>query len=106
MHNCHPNTAQVLSALDRGERRLFHDRVRHLDRRILPGVSKLSWAAPKPALDFFFHEAAKCDMFSDLCAGGLLRTKGYVYVVHMEVQNAQRPGIWGMRAIRACLRSS
>ena len=80
MHNCHPNTAQVLSALDRGERRLFHDRVRHLDRRILPGVSKLSWAAPKPALDFFFHEAAKCDMHSDHCPGRLLHERGYMHV--------------------------
>ncbi|KAK9823872.1 hypothetical protein WJX72_006072 [[Myrmecia] bisecta] len=48
---------KILGALEREERRLFHDRLRYLDRRILPGVNKLVWTSPKHALDFFYKEA-------------------------------------------------
>ena len=48
---------QVLTALDKEERRLFHDRLRYLDKRITPGVSKLAWTSPKATLDFFYKEA-------------------------------------------------
>jgi dynein heavy chain len=41
----------VLTALDREERRLFHDRIRHLDRRIVPGVSKLTWRSDRALLE-------------------------------------------------------
>lgn len=49
--------AQVLTALDKEERRLFHDRLRYLDKRITPGVTKLAWTSPKATLDFFYKEA-------------------------------------------------
>lgn len=49
--------SQVLTALDKEERRLFHDRLRYLDKRITPGVSKLAWTSPKATLDFFYKEA-------------------------------------------------
>lgn len=49
--------AQVLTALDKEERHLFHDRLRYLDKRITPGVSKLAWTSPKATLDFFYKEA-------------------------------------------------
>jgi dynein heavy chain, axonemal len=51
---------KILTALDREERRLFADRMRALDRRIMPGVSKLNWVADKHALDFYYKEARKC----------------------------------------------
>jgi dynein heavy chain len=50
---------KILTSLDREERRLFADRIRHLDRRIMPGVSKLQWTADKHALDFYYKEARK-----------------------------------------------
>ena len=50
---------KILLALDKEERRLFHDRMRHLDRRILPGVTKLNWVADKHALEFYHREARK-----------------------------------------------
>lgn len=48
---------QVLTALDKEERRLFHDRLRYLDKRITPGVTKLAWTSPRATLDFFYKEA-------------------------------------------------
>lgn len=50
---------KVLMTLDKEERRLFHDRIRHLDRRIMPGVTKLTWVADKHALEFYYREARK-----------------------------------------------
>eukprot|EP00879_Flechtneria_rotunda_P019356 GHRR01020328.1.p1 GENE.GHRR01020328.1~~GHRR01020328.1.p1 ORF type:complete len:1679 (+),score=578.13 GHRR01020328.1:143-5179(+) len=50
---------KVLVALDAEERKLFFDRIRALDRRILPGVSKLNWVADKHALEFYYKEARK-----------------------------------------------
>jgi dynein heavy chain len=50
---------QVLTALDPEERKLFSDRIRALDRRIMPGVSKLNWLADKHALEFYHKEARK-----------------------------------------------
>ena len=52
-----PLCVQVLTALDKEERRLFHDRLRYLDKRITPGVNKLAWISPKATLDFFYKEA-------------------------------------------------
>jgi dynein heavy chain len=49
----------VLTALDPEERKLFSDRIRALDRRIMPGVSKLNWLADKHALEFYHKEARK-----------------------------------------------
>ncbi len=49
----------MLTELDKEERRLFHDRIRHLDRRIVPGVSKLTWVSDKHALEFYYREARK-----------------------------------------------
>ncbi|WIA33430.1 hypothetical protein OEZ86_006562 [Tetradesmus obliquus] len=50
---------KVLTALDPEERKLFSDRIRALDRRIMPGVSKLNWLADKHALEFYHKEARK-----------------------------------------------
>ena len=50
---------QVLNALDKEERRLFANRLRYLDRRIMPGVNKLMWTSPRHALDFFHKEACQ-----------------------------------------------
>ena len=50
---------KILTTLDREERMLFNDRIRHLDRRIMPGVSKLSWVADKHALEFYYKEARR-----------------------------------------------
>lgn len=49
----------MLTALDPEERKLFCDRIRALDRRIMPGVSKLNWLADKHALEFYYKEARK-----------------------------------------------
>ena len=51
---------QLLGGLEKEERRLFHDRIRHLDRSILPGTHTLTWASPKHALDFYFRDAGLC----------------------------------------------
>jgi dynein heavy chain len=45
--------------LDTEERKLFHDRIRALDRRIIPGVTKLNWLADKHSLDLYHKEARK-----------------------------------------------
>lgn len=54
-----PAGPQILTALDKEERKLFHDRIRYLDRRIMPGVTKLQWTADKHALEFYYREARK-----------------------------------------------
>lgn len=53
-------TLQLLGGLDKEERRLFHDRIRQLDRSVLPATHTLTWASPKHALDFYFREANLC----------------------------------------------
>ena len=50
---------KILGALDKEERRLFHDRIRSLDRKIMPGVSKLTWVTDKVALDFYYKESQR-----------------------------------------------
>ncbi|BDA42104.1 Dynein heavy chain 2, axonemal [Coccomyxa sp. Obi] len=50
---------QVIGGLHREERRLFHDRLRQLDRKVLAGVSKISWAASKSTLDAYCTEALR-----------------------------------------------
>lgn len=50
---------KVLSALDKEERRLFNDRIQHLDRRIVPGANKLQWTSLKHHLDYYTKEAVK-----------------------------------------------
>lgn len=52
-----PCAAQALGSLTREERRLFHDRMRQVDRRVMPGINKLTWMRPKPALDAYCREA-------------------------------------------------
>jgi dynein heavy chain len=61
---------QVLTALDNEERRLFADRIRALDRRIMPGVSKLNWVSDKLALEFYCKEARKHCHLADNCVTG------------------------------------
>jgi len=41
------------------ERRLFHDRLRYLDKRIWPGLERLMWISDKSGLDVFVREARK-----------------------------------------------
>ncbi|KAK3256380.1 hypothetical protein CYMTET_34484, partial [Cymbomonas tetramitiformis] len=50
---------KILNALDKEERKLFQDRIHYLDRRILPGVTKMNWMSSKHHLDFFVKEARK-----------------------------------------------
>ncbi|KAK9909936.1 hypothetical protein WJX75_009720 [Coccomyxa subellipsoidea] len=50
---------KVLSGLQRSERRLFHDRLRQLDRKILAGVSKIGWAMPKSTIEAYCTEALR-----------------------------------------------
>jgi dynein heavy chain len=57
-------------ALDKEERRLFADRIRALDRRIMPGVSKLNWVADKHALEFYCKEVRKHCHLADNCVTG------------------------------------
>lgn len=45
-----------MSGLDARERVLFHDRLRALDRRVTPGLSKLTWRSDRPTLEFYFRE--------------------------------------------------
>lgn len=61
---------QVLTALDGEERRLFADRIRALDRRIMPGVTKLNWVVDKHALEFYCKEARKHCHLADNCVTG------------------------------------
>lgn len=61
---------QVLTALDGEERRLFADRIRALDRRIMPGVSKLNWVSDKHDLEFYCKEARKhCNLAGNCVTG-------------------------------------
>ena len=48
---------QALGTLSRDERRLFRERIRQVDRRVMPGVSKLVWSRPKTALESYVREA-------------------------------------------------
>eukprot|EP00983_Pelagomonas_calceolata_P000970 34033-Pelagomonas_calceolata.AAC.1 len=59
---------KILTTLDREERMLFNDRIRHLDRRIMPGVSKLDWVADKHALEFYYKEARRCALAGRLAS--------------------------------------
>jgi hypothetical protein len=73
-HTCNlpPPTVQtqVLTALDADERRLFADRICALDRRIMPGASKLTWQSDPHSLDFFCREARKHCHLADGCVTG------------------------------------
>lgn len=60
----------MLTALDSEERRLFADRIRALDRRIMPGVSKFNWVSDKHALEFYCKEARKHCHLADNCVTG------------------------------------
>ncbi|KAL4458111.1 hypothetical protein ABPG75_012976 [Micractinium tetrahymenae] len=50
----------VLGSLSAEDRRLCRDRIRFLDRRVLPGVNKLTWASPKHQADFYHKDALRC----------------------------------------------
>ena len=51
--------SQLVEAVKLAPKDLFNDRMRYLGKRLAPGIHKLTWKAPKPALDFFFREAHK-----------------------------------------------
>lgn len=48
------------------ERQLFHDRLKYLDRRILPGIERLTWISDKSVLDTYVREARRycCEVWS------------------------------------------
>lgn len=46
---------------------MFSDRIRALDRRIMPGVSKLNWQSDKHTLEFYYKEARKHCRIADSC---------------------------------------
>lgn len=50
----------VLGSLSAEDRRLCRDRIRFLDRRVLPGVNKLGWASPRHQTDFYQRDALRC----------------------------------------------
>ena len=55
---------KIILALDANERKLFADRIKTLDKRMSPGLSKLSWNSSKYNLDYFSREARKhCQVF-------------------------------------------
>jgi dynein heavy chain len=98
----------ILSVAD--DRKLFTDRLRALDRRVISGVNKLSWNMDRTALDFYQKEARKycregshsvgvfkrglatiralCALVSDLSLISLQRKKVMVYSDFAEVQRA------------------
>ena len=49
----------IISAIDAGDRGLFADRLRQMDKRVLPGLQKITWEASKRDIDFFTREAKK-----------------------------------------------
>ena len=49
----------IISAIA-GERRLFADRLRAIDRRVAVGISKLTWNAEKSGLDQYKKAARQC----------------------------------------------
>ena len=49
----------IVSAIA-GERRLFADRLRAIDRRVASGISKLTWSMGKAGLDYYQSEARRC----------------------------------------------
>ena len=51
---------QFLGTLQRDERRLFQDRLRQVDRHVMPGLSKMTWNRPKAVLDQYFNDALWC----------------------------------------------
>ena len=50
--------AQILDLLLPDERKLFADTVRRLDRKIMPGLTKLTWAS-KGVVEFFVKDCRK-----------------------------------------------
>ena len=50
---------KILEALDDEERRLFYDRITHLDKHISPGLSKVHWTSPSKLQEYFIGEARK-----------------------------------------------
>ena len=49
----------ILTSLDAEERLLFAGRIHYLDRRISPGIHKLTWISASNQLDYFIKEARK-----------------------------------------------
>ena len=47
---------RVIGTLHATERLLFHDRLRALDRRVTPGITKLAWTSDRGTLEFYFRE--------------------------------------------------
>eukprot|EP00210_Caulerpa_lentillifera_P007994 g7633.t1 len=49
----------IMGSLDENEKRLLRDRIKVLDRKVLPGVSKLRWISDRHTLEFYFKEASR-----------------------------------------------
>ena len=49
----------ILAMLDANERALFADRIRYLDKKIAPGLQKVSWTSSKSIQDMFMADAGK-----------------------------------------------
>lgn len=49
---------RIIAALSLEERGLFRERIRSLDKKIHPGLTKLTWAS-KGISDFFVNECRK-----------------------------------------------
>ena len=49
---------EIITVLNERERRLFQEHIRRLDRKIAPGISKLTWAS-KGVIDWYVRECRK-----------------------------------------------
>ncbi|KAL5251273.1 hypothetical protein ACHWQZ_G016836 [Mnemiopsis leidyi] len=47
---------RILAALNTEERGLFKERIKFLDKKIHPGLTKLTWASKGPTTDYFMNE--------------------------------------------------
>lgn len=50
---------KILAELSSEERRLFNNRIHHLDSRISPGLVRLNWTSPRAQLDGWIKDARK-----------------------------------------------
>lgn len=77
----------MINGLHRDERRLFHDRLRQLDRKVLAGVSKISWAASKSTLDAYCTEALRYEFNTEIHVFGRHFHNGTHHVFYMCVSH-------------------
>ena len=84
-----------MNALNEHEKRLLRDRLRVLDRKVLPGATKLKWSTDSRTLEYFIQEATR------QCRDGLELVKGFK--VRSPSQSlAHRRLVWASVCMRSC----